>query len=104
LYIDGFFVFGLALTITPVPGPSSPRFPFSLISTRGITLPATLMIWAFGVSANAFSSHQLLASQSLLTPIRPAQQTVDHRFDRCVAMQHRLYSFTNRHLDPKLGC
>src|SRR5215472_14928291 len=34
LYIDGFFVFGFVLTTTPVPGPSSPRLPLSLISVR----------------------------------------------------------------------
>jgi hypothetical protein len=34
LYIEGFFVFGFALTTTPVPGLSSPRFPLSLISVR----------------------------------------------------------------------
>jgi hypothetical protein len=46
------------LTTTPVPGPSSPRFPFSLIPARGITLLAGLMILAFCLSANAFSFNQ----------------------------------------------
>jgi hypothetical protein len=32
--MEGFFVLGFVLTTTPVPGPSSPRFPFSLIWAR----------------------------------------------------------------------
>jgi hypothetical protein len=38
LYIDGFFVFGFALTITPVAGPSSPRLTGSLIAVLTDTL------------------------------------------------------------------
>jgi hypothetical protein len=32
--MDGFFVFAFGLTMTPVPGPSSPRLPLSLIPIR----------------------------------------------------------------------
>jgi hypothetical protein len=36
----GFFVFGFALTMTPVFGPSSLRFPLSLISGRAVLIPS----------------------------------------------------------------
>src|SRR5215469_13255297 len=42
LYIDGFFVFGFALTTMPVTGPSSPRFSISLISARTLACPRGL--------------------------------------------------------------
>jgi hypothetical protein len=35
------------LTTTPVPGPSSPRFPFSLMSARGDFTVPTPMILSF---------------------------------------------------------
>src|SRR5260370_4586145 len=44
LYIDGFFVFGLALTTVPVVGPSSPRFSMSLISVRTFSHVSAPMI------------------------------------------------------------
>src|SRR5437773_12069339 len=44
LYIDGFFVFGLALTTVPVAGPSSPRFSMSLISVRTFSHVSAPMI------------------------------------------------------------
>src|SRR5256885_15032875 len=45
LYIDGFFVFGLALTTVPVVGPSSPRFSMPLISVRTfIRVSATMIL------------------------------------------------------------
>src|ERR1700730_18233362 len=36
--MEGFFVFGFALTTTPVPGASSPRLPLSLISVQAAPL------------------------------------------------------------------
>src|SRR5215469_1067037 len=55
--MDGFFVFGFALTTTPVPGPSSPRFPLSLInnSSEPMTLLAAPIILAFTRSGKVFS-------------------------------------------------
>jgi hypothetical protein len=53
--MDGFFVFGFALTTTPVPGPSSPRFPLSLISVRADDPARLPMILAFGRSRKGFS-------------------------------------------------
>ena len=59
LYIDGFFifafVFGVALTKTPVPSPSSPRFSLSLMSVRGDDAARCLMILAFCRSAREVS-------------------------------------------------
>src|SRR5690348_1100662 len=91
--MEGFFVFGFALTTTPVPGPSSPRFPLSLISGPSPWRCSLSMILAFGRSRKVFSISPTrlvvgdLASPYLLGPVRSTQQQIYHGTYRFTVMQ-----------------
>src|SRR5882724_6021809 len=70
LYIDGFFVFGLALTTVPVVGPSSPRFSMPLISAR-TSYPhlrrydiGTIVVRQSPFFATVFGLYRMLAAAS----------------------------------------
>src|SRR6266852_4947302 len=74
LYIDGFFVFGLALTTVPMVGLSSPRFSMPLISVRTSSRVSAL----HDIGTKHAPESPFRRRQRLLFDLRPAHGRAVH--------------------------